>query len=110
MSASKKAPISPIDALGIEVMASGHLCLNLTERIGRRDFSSYAKVVALRLEATWQVVAETGEMQIWALSFGDATALLVWSDYPVMVSLESDSDSADEALRRLHAELQTENS
>ena len=55
-----------------------------------------------------EIVAESVEMLIWELAFAGNTVSLVWNDYPSMVSLESDGDSADSALRRLYTELQAE--
>jgi hypothetical protein len=103
--ASEGVSIVPIDALELSSMASGHVCLNLSERVGWDAFPAYARIVVRRLGATSRIVAESVEIRIWELSFAGEKVSLVWNDYPFMVSLESDSDSADIALNRLYLEL-----
>lgn len=91
-----------LDALRLERMASGHLCLNLSERVGWGGFERYADDLLAAIGGTKvRVLAESVEMRIWEVSVRGQPLKLVYDDYPVGVSLESSEKSGDDELERL---------
>jgi len=96
----------PLEALKVEKMASEHLCLNLSERVGWDDFPEYAETLLKILGGTKISAAESVELRIWEVSIDGRTISLVFSDYPAMVSLESPSDEGDDVLKDVEAKLQ----
>lgn len=89
-------------------MASGHLCLNLSERVSWERFDAYAEGLLRELGGTrLKVVAESVEMKIWAVSIRGQALSLVFSDYPAMVSLESPGEGGDSVLQEVHSLLET---
>ena len=95
-----------LDALGLERMSSGHVCLNLSERVTWQQFPAYAESVLRVTGGKRTRVAESVELRIWDVSFLGATVSLVWSDYPEMVSLESSSTDGDLLLSQIFTRLQ----
>lgn len=92
----------PLEALGMEKMASGHLCLNLTEMVTWEDFPEYGKSLLRVLGGTRIDIAESVEMRIWDVSIYEVELSLVWDDFPAMLSLESSSSEGDAVLQRIH--------
>lgn len=87
-------------------MASGHLCLNLSARVSWEGFDAYAEELLKEVGGVKsRVVAESVEMKIWAVSIRGQPLLLVYSDYPAMVSLESAEDGGDAVLQHVGAML-----
>ena len=79
----------------METMASGHLCLNLSETVAWKEFDGFARSVIALLGARKTKVADGPAMRIWDLAVGDIAVALVWCDFPSMTSLESDSSEGD---------------
>lgn len=96
-----------LDALSLESMASGHLCVNLSERISWEDFPAYADALLVLIDGTSVNRFESVETRIWTVSIGHQTLRLVLEDYPMMVSLESESAEADDLLRELYEDLKS---
>lgn len=94
-----------LDALKLGTMASGHLCLNLSERVSWEGFPAYAEALLALIAGTRVSTADSVEMRIWTVSIGHQTVRLVQEDYPMMVSLESESAEADDLLRELYEDL-----
>ena len=95
----------PLESLGIEKMASSHLCLNLSENVSWEDFPAYADALLKILGGSRVNVAESVEMRIWEVSFAGTGVRFVYDDYPAMVSLESRDEEGDVILRELCARL-----
>ncbi|HEX4085583.1 MAG TPA: DUF3630 family protein [Chthoniobacteraceae bacterium] len=96
---------SELDALTIQKMASGHLCLNLSERVTWEGFPDFAEKL---LQATGgEVVRKTDgpEMRLWKVRIYGSNLVLVFDDYPVMTSLESTDRAGDIVIERLEREL-----
>lgn len=96
-----------LDALKLGTMASGHLFLSLSERVSWEDFPAYAEALLRLITGTRLSTAESVETRIWTVSIGDQTVRLVQEDYPMMVSLESESAEADDLLRQLCEDLKS---
>ena len=101
---SRRRPI-PLEALHIKVMASGHLCLNLSQRVTWEDSSHYAKSLVGILGGTLKITADSVVTRIWDVSLDAVVLRLVWDDYPSMVSLESSDARGDDLVKRLHPVL-----
>jgi hypothetical protein len=97
----------PLDALGIQTMASGHLCLCLSERVAWEEFPRYAEVLLKTLDGSKENAVESVETRIWEVSFGGCRLLLVQDDFPMMVSFESPDKDGDALIPQLHAALLT---
>lgn len=94
-----------LDALGIQPMASGRLCLNLSERVTWESFPRYANDLLKFVSGKKVDAAESVEMRVWTIVMDGSEMRLVQEDFPSMVSLEAMDGGGDEALRRLHAKL-----
>jgi len=55
--------------LSLSPMASGHLCLNLTENISWDQFPKYAEELAANINACISNKSEGADMHIWTLQF-----------------------------------------
>lgn len=86
-------------------MASGHLCLNLTERISWEEFPVFAErfIPSIRGEITGK--SDGPDLRLWEVTIDAQPLRFVFDDFPVMVSLESHSDEGDAILKRLYGEL-----
>jgi hypothetical protein len=94
-----------LEKLAIHKMASGQLCLNLTESVEWGQFQPYAEKLAAILGAGVSDEAKSVEMRIWHLQFPSCQIRLVYDDFPQMVSLESDCLSGDDILKNLANQL-----
>lgn len=85
----------------LKQMASGHLCLVFTEPVMWESFPEFACHIAGLVGATIIERADAIDMRIWKLGFQEFYIRIVYEDYPLQVSLESDSDIADTYLRQI---------
>lgn len=94
-----------LDSLALNTMASGHLCLNLTERIGWEEFPVFAErfIPSIRGEITRK--SDGPDLRLWEVTIDAQPLRFVFDDFPVMVSLESPNDEGDAILKRLYGEL-----
>jgi hypothetical protein len=94
-----------LDSLAINTMASGHLCLNMTERVSWEEFPVCAErlVSSIRGEITRK--SDGADLRLWEVIINGQRLSLVFDDFPVMVSLESSDDEGDAVLKRLYQEL-----
>jgi hypothetical protein len=86
-------------------MASGHLCLNLSEKVNWHSFPAYGAALISGLRGSVDHVLTSPDMEIWDVVVFGENIRLVFSDYPAMVSLESKSDKGDSVLKKLCDEL-----
>lgn len=93
------------DALALTTMASGHLCLNLSETVSWEGFPSYANAVLVAVDGKRTHIADSPNIRVWEVLINDQTLRLVFDDFPAMVSLESGDALGDEVLRNLHERL-----
>jgi hypothetical protein len=95
----------PLDALELKLMASGHVCLNLSERVSWEEFPGYANELLALLNGSTVSVTEGPDIRLWRVLVEHTELRLVYEDFPEMVSLESDSDLGDRLLQLLAAKL-----
>jgi hypothetical protein len=93
------------NALSLETMASGHLCLNLSDSVPWDGFSDFARFTLSKIGGACAEVIEGPDTIIWKVHIGERAFQLVFDDYPVTVSLESNSDEDDVALRDIYDQL-----
>jgi hypothetical protein len=86
-------------------MASGHLCLNLSEQVEWEAFPAYAEQLLRVLRGRKVESLSSVDIRIWDLLLHGTRVRLVFDDFPVMVSLESSDDEGDAVLRRVEAQL-----
>ena len=106
-------PTLRLDALAIAEMASGHKCLNLTEQMSWEGFPDYADTLLSEISGSVVKRWDSFDVRLWEVRIGGLTVLrlggvdikLVFDDFPVMVSLESDSSAGDRLIERLYATL-----
>lgn len=98
----------PMEVLRLGPMASGHLALELTERIGWTQSADYAAELLARLGAKVIDTVDPAEMRIWNLAIEGVTVRLVYEDFPQMISLEANAAAGDELLTRLASRFAAE--
>lgn len=91
----------PLDALGIQQMASGHVCLNLSEKVGWDAFPVFAEQILSQCNGVVLEKTDSVDVRIWRVRIGDSELRLVYDDYPLMVSIESSDSSGDRTLKDL---------
>lgn len=95
----------PTEKLVMEKGASGHLGLELTERIGWDDFENYATEILRRLDARVIERATMVDMHLWDVEVETVPLRLVYEDHPDRIILESSSFPGDMMLKKLRARL-----
>lgn len=90
------------------VMASGHLCLTLSESVGWDEFADYGEAVARELGARVVDRADGFDIRVWKLELATASLRLTYDDFPHAVSLESDDEAGDRLLRELESRLRVD--
>jgi hypothetical protein len=94
-----------LDSLALNTMASGHLCLNLTERITWEEFPSFAERFVRAINGEITRKSDGPDLRLWEVTIVAQPLRFVFDDFPVMVSLESPNEKGDEILKRLYGEL-----
>ena len=93
------------EALEIVRMASGHVCLNLSDKISWEDFPSFAELLLNTVNGKSFDVSDSVAIRMWHVKIEGVAMLLVFDDFPLMVSLESQDARGDVILGALHARL-----
>ena len=86
-------------------MASGNLYLELTEQIGWEVFPSYATELLNRIGGIVTDKAEAVDVRIWYVQIESCNVRLVYDDFPVRVSIESQDQAGNELIEQLHGQL-----
>lgn len=95
-----------VDALSIHKMASGNLCLQLTERVEWEDFPNYVHEFLRVIGGEILEKNDAVDIRLWVVRIGDTKLWLVYEDYPQMVSLEPhEGQACDALLQNLHQKL-----
>lgn len=94
------------ESLSINTMASGHLCMNLTDQVSWDEFPVFAETFLCQIGGTIIEKSDGPDLRLWKASIDGHPLRLVFDDFPVMVSLESSDDRGDLLLERLHIELE----
>src|SRR3546814_19416329 len=84
-----------MERLALAPMASGHLCLELTERPGWGDFGRYAEELLSRLDGRAVDKASVVDMHIWNIEIETVPLQLVYEDHPNRICLESNGYPGD---------------
>lgn len=83
------------EMLNISKMASGHLCLNITENVNWDDFPEYANKLIKILNGELLSKVDATDVRIWEITINNHKFNLTYDDYPIMVALESSDDNSD---------------
>lgn len=100
----------PSSVARIGQMASGHLCLEFSERVTWDSFPQFADRILSEIGARVTNKADTVEIRIWSVEIGRFHLRLVYDDYPSQASLESDSAEADKLLRQMASQFRSPDS
>lgn len=82
-------------------MASGHLSLELSDRVSFDDFPEYAELFLAAVDGSVKKRGDSIIMCIWDVVIKGCKYRLVYDDYPCGVSLESDNETSDSELTRI---------
>lgn len=94
-----------VEILKINKMASGHLCLDITENISWEDFPIYAENLIKFLGGKIISKVDGPDIRIWDVNINKKDYRLTFDDYPLMVALESSDNEADIEIKRVRASL-----
>lgn len=94
------------ESIELETSAGGHLFLTLSEDVGWEDFPAFADRLGSFLKFRVVEKCDTAMDRIWFVEFEDVKLSLVFQDYPLAVSLESNSDEGDALLKKLAQNIQ----
>ena len=86
-------------------MASGHVCLNLSTKVGWEDFPDFAEAILEQCRGTVIEKADAIDIRMWRVKIGKSEVRLVFDDYPAMVSMESPDETGDQTLKYLSGTL-----
>lgn len=86
-------------------MASGHLCLDITENVGWEAFPEYAKNLIKFLDGKILSKVDGPDIRIWEVSINKNKYRLTFDDYPLMVALESSDHEADNKIKKIRESL-----
>lgn len=94
-----------VEILNINRMASGHLCLDITENMTWEDFPIYAENLLKFLGG--KIISKTDgpDIRIWDVSINKNNYRLTFDDYPLMVALESSDNEADSEIKGIRESL-----
>jgi hypothetical protein len=98
-------PQQHIESLAMTTMASGHMCLNLTERVSWENFPGFAESFIRSVEGSITQKSDGPDLRLWQVNIHGHLLRLVFDDFPVMVSLESSDDKGDDILKQLYRTL-----
>jgi len=93
------------EILNINKMASGHLCLNITEKICWEDFPEYAESIVELLRGEIFSRTDGPDIRLWNVVINGQNYRLAFDDYPIAVSLESNDDAADKEILKIRDSL-----
>jgi len=94
-----------LDALTVQKMASGHLCLNLSEHVGWQGFPEFAEKLLHAVGGEIMRKTDGPDMRLWDVRIEGSGLSLVFDDYPVMTSLESSDQAGDIVIQNLSQRL-----
>ena len=97
--------LSHVELLNIKKMWSGHLCLQITERITWDEFPCYAEKLIKVLHGKIISRVDSPDIRIWDVSINGKKFQLIFDDYPLMVTLESIDDEADSEIKNIRTSL-----
>lgn len=96
----------PLEALNIQEMASGHLCLVLSLSVNWENFPEYARRILMIVGGTVVNNVDSVDTRLLGVSIDGVELRLVYEDYPLGgVEFESMDELGDILIRRLFSEL-----
>ncbi|WP_191831525.1 DUF3630 family protein [Pseudomonas fluorescens] len=87
-----------LDAISIETMHSGRLCLNLTSCVGWDGFPAYAEIVIGLLNGNIVKKSDSMDVRAWEILIDNEKFFLAHDDFSTMISLESTSLQGDQLI------------
>lgn len=97
--------LTEVSVLSLEMMSSGHSCLNLSSKVSWEGFSEYAEKILEKLGGVIYKKSDSPDVRVWDVLIQGELLRLVFDDFPTMVSLESKSESGDKVLLSIKALL-----
>jgi len=91
--------------LSLEKLNSGHLCLELFSKLDWDQFPSFVDALLQSFSGSIEKKTDTVDIRIWELNMSGESIRVVFEDFPVMVSLESDTDGGDRLLQEIKDKL-----
>lgn len=93
------------DSLAVQKMASGHVCLNLSEQVSWETFPSFSENLLKMIGGQIEQKLDSFDIRIWKINICGCVLRLVFDDFPVMASLESSDHQGDELLEKIYCDL-----
>lgn len=94
-----------LEILNINKMASGHLSLDITEKINWEEFATFAEKFIKFFNGSILSKVDGPDIRIWEVDINNHNFRLIFDDYPIMVSLESMDELSDNELKRIRGVL-----
>ncbi|AZE97661.1 hypothetical protein C4J95_0166 [Pseudomonas orientalis] len=82
-------------------MRSGRLYAELTSDVGWEGFPSYAEEFVKLFSGKIISRSDSVDTRVWGVIIEDLLLRLVYEDFPVMISLESQSEEGDRLMEKL---------
>jgi hypothetical protein len=89
------------ETLEVTEMASGHKCLNLTEQTSWEDFPTVADKLLREIGGVIEERVDTVPTRLWKLRCRGVVLDLVFDDFPLGASSESNSAAGDMLIQDL---------
>lgn len=90
------------EKLKIDKMASGNLCLFLTDKIEWSQFNKFAQNFIDSLNGKINSKSESASTIIWDIRIDDNDLLLVYDDFPYGITLESKNKNSDILINKIY--------
>lgn len=91
--------------LNLDKLNSGHLCLELSSNVNWEQFPSFVEALLQSFGGTVDKKTDTADIRIWEVNMSGERIRVIFEDFPVMTSLESDTDSGDRLLQEIKDKL-----
>ncbi|MET0774906.1 MAG: DUF3630 family protein [Pseudomonas mandelii] len=95
------------EVFSIGSMSSGRLYADLTSDVGWEGFPNYAEEFVNMFSGRIVSRSDSVDTRVWDILLNNESLRLVYEDFPVMITLESQSDGGDEFIEALKAGLNT---
>ena len=94
------------DEFSLGNLNSGHLCLELASDMSWDRFPYFVNEFLNRFNATLEKKTDAVDIRIWEIAIEGEQIRCVFEDFPLMLSLESDTDNGDQILMKVKEELE----
>lgn len=91
--------------MNLEKLNSGHLSLELYSKLNWDDFPSFVDALLQGFSGSVEKKTDTVDIRIWELNMSGERLRVVFEDFPVMASLESDTVGGDRLLQEIKDKL-----